>query len=362
MQTLEVSLGERSYPIHIGSGLLRDPELIGRHLAGRQVMVVTNPTVAALYRAPLEAALAAPGRRVVFTVLPDGERYKTLASAERVYDALLEAGFDRRCTLVALGGGVIGDLTGFVAATYQRGVAFLQCPTTLLAQVDSSVGGKTAVNHPRGKNMIGAFHQPKAVIADLDTLASLPAVEFSAGLAEVIKYGLIDDPDFFEWLEAELPALLDRRTDALAYAVARACADKARIVAADEREQGARALLNLGHTFGHAIETHMDYQGWLHGQAVGAGMVLAAGYSRHLGWIDDETVARIRRLIAAAGLPTEPPPDMRAADFMRRFVHDKKVLDGRLRLVLLHGIGRAAVHDDFDPADLEAWLRAVLGG
>ncbi len=353
--TLTVALGARSYPIFIGTGLLGDPACYRPYLAGRQVMIVTNETVAPLYLKTVAGAL--DGTRLETVILPDGEVYKTQAVLERVYDALLGARFGRDCTLVALGGGVIGDMAGFAAACYQRGVDFIQVPTTLLAQVDSSVGGKTGINHPLGKNMIGAFHQPRAVIADTATLDTLPERELSAGLAEVIKYGLIRDPAFFDWLEARMPDLLDRDPAALAEAVLRSCANKAEVVAADERESGERALLNLGHTFGHAIETGMGYGEWLHGEAVGAGMCMAADLSARLGWLPAADLGRTRDLIARARLPTAPPPGLIAKRFLELMAVDKKVLEGRLRLVLLRAIGEALVTDQFDPV----LLRETLG-
>jgi 3-dehydroquinate synthase len=356
-RTLNVDLGDRSYPIFIGSGLLVDSARYRPYLAGRQVMIVSNETVAPLYLDAVHAAL--DGCRVERVILPDGEQYKTLDDVNRIYTALLEARFDRRCTLVALGGGVVGDMTGFAAATYQRGVDFIQVPTTLLSQVDSSVGGKTGVNHALGKNMIGAFHQPRAVIADTATLSTLPDRELSAGLAEVIKYGLINDPGFFDWLEQQMPALVERDPTALARAIERSCADKAAIVEADEREAGQRALLNLGHTFGHAIETGMGYGQWLHGEAVGAGMCMAAQLSQALGWLNADDVARVQALVAAAGLPTEPPAAVGGGRFLELMAVDKKVLDGQLRLVLLRGIGEAVVTSDFDAGALERMLDAA---
>ncbi|MDZ7854423.1 MAG: 3-dehydroquinate synthase [Halomonas sp.] len=344
-RTLEVALGERSYPIHIGPGLLGDPQWLSPYLAGRQVMVVTNETVAPLYLERLRQGLAAD-LEVRELVLPDGEATKIVASVERVWDALLAAGFNRRCTLIALGGGVIGDMVGFAAACYQRGVAFVQVPTTLLAQVDSSVGGKTGVNHPRGKNMIGAFWQPRAVLIDTDTLATLPPRELSAGLAEVIKYGLIRDADFLARLEAEMDALRGLDAAALTRAIERSCTLKAEIVAEDETEQGVRALLNLGHTFGHAIEAHQGYGNWLHGEAVGAGMLMAAELSCRLGWLSDKEVARIRAIIEAAGLPLAAPADMSVEDFLTIMRLDKKNLDSRLRLILLRTLGGACIHDE----------------
>jgi 3-dehydroquinate synthase len=343
MQTLHVDLGDRSYPIYIGSGLLGDAALIQPHIRGKQVMVVSNETVAPLYLERVVAAL--DGRRVESVILPDGEQYKNLQVLNQIYDALLTQRFDRKCTLIALGGGVVGDMTGFAAATYQRGVDFIQIPTTLLSQVDSSVGGKTGVNHPLGKNMIGAFHQPRCVIADTDSLNTLDDRQLSAGLAEVIKYGLIDDPEFFVWLEENVAVLLRREPAALAYAIARSCADKARVVAADEREAGRRALLNLGHTFGHAIETGMGYGAWLHGEAIAVGMVLAAELSAHLGWLEPSLVARIRRLLVAARLPVQAPDAIGSGRFLELMAVDKKVLDGVMRLVLMRGLGHAVISD-----------------
>ena len=359
VRTLQVDLGERSYPIHIGSGLLGDPRWLAPHVRGRQVMVVSNETVAPLYLERLLPALN--GFQVETVILPDGEEYKNLQVLDRIYTALLEHRFDRGCTLLALGGGVVGDMTGFAAASYQRGVDFIQVPTTLLAQVDSSVGGKTGVNHPLGKNMIGAFHQPRVVIADTDTLDTLPDRELSAGMAEVIKYGLIDDADFFAWLETRLPALMQRDKALLAEAIERSCADKAAIVAADEREAGRRALLNLGHTFGHAIETGMGYGAWLHGEAVGAGMAMAAEMSRRLGWLTDADRRRVDAALRQARLPVAPPPELTPARFRELMAVDKKVLGGRLRLVLLKGIGGALVTDDFPPEALDATLEAFAG-
>jgi 3-dehydroquinate synthase len=356
MKTLQVELGARSYPIYIGSGLLDRAELLTRHIAGRQVLVVSNETVAPLYLDRVLRSLA--GFQCQTVILPDGEQYKTLEIANRIYDALLQNRFDRRCTLVALGGGVVGDITGFAAATYQRGVHFIQIPTTLLAQVDSSVGGKTGVNHPLGKNMIGAFHQPRCVIADTDTLNTLDDRQLSAGLAEVIKYGLIRDADFFQWIEDHLPALLSREADNLSYAVERSCRNKADVVAADETESGQRALLNLGHTFGHAIEAGMGYGAWLHGEAVGTGMLMAADLSQRLGWLSATQLDRVRRVIAAAKLPTRTPPELDSSRFLDLMAVDKKVQDGKIRLVLLKGIGTSLVTDDYDPAKLRATLDA----
>jgi 3-dehydroquinate synthase len=354
MNTLRVELGDRSYPIYIGAGLLERAELLRAHIVKKQVLVVTNTTVGPLYRGKIEQALA--GLDVAIIELPDGELHKNLETANQIYSILLEKRFDRTCTMVALGGGVVGDITGFVAATYQRGVAFVQIPTTLLAQVDSSVGGKTGVNHPLGKNMIGAFHQPLAVLADTATLNTLADRELSAGLAEVIKYGLINDLPFLDWIETNLARLRTRDPAALAYAIERSCANKARIVASDERENGQRALLNLGHTFGHAIESATGYSTWLHGEAVGVGMCMAADLSQRQGWISGDDRERVERVVAAAGLPTQVPQGITAAQFNRYMSRDKKVLAGQLRLVLMRSLGDSVVTADFDAASLDATL------
>ena len=356
-RTLTVDLGDRAYPIFIGSDLIGDSALYRPHIHGTQVMIVSNETVAPLYLERVEAALSA--YRVASVILPDGEQYKTLGVLDQVYTALLENRFDRRCTLLALGGGVVGDMTGFAAASYQRGVDFIQVPTTLLSQVDSSVGGKTGVNHPLGKNMIGSFHQPRCVMIDIATLDTLPARELSAGLAEVIKYGLINDPEFFTWLEQNMARLVAREHDALSYAIERSCSDKAAVVAADERESGQRALLNLGHTFGHAIETGMGYGTWLHGEAVGAGMCMAAAMSANMGWLNDEQVRRVDRLVAAAGLPVRPPDQLSPERFLELMAVDKKVVNGQLRLVLLQDIGKSVISADFDPKALRKTLNAA---
>ncbi|MCK4744326.1 MAG: 3-dehydroquinate synthase [Sulfuriflexus sp.] len=354
MKTLHVDLGTRSYPIHIGTGLLDDSELIRPHIQGQEVMVVTNETIAPLY---LERTLALlDGYDVATVILPDGEQYKTLDTLNLVFDALLEKHFTRRCTLIALGGGVIGDITGYAAASYQRGVNFIQIPTTLLAQVDSSVGGKTGVNHALGKNMIGAFHQPQCVIADTETLNTLDDRQLSAGLAEIIKYGLINDADFFEWLEQNMPSLLSRDPDALAYAIERSCHDKAEIVAADERESGVRALLNLGHTFGHAIETGTGYGNWLHGEAVGCGMWMAAELSHQHGWFTQTELDRTRDIIEKAKLPIQPPTSMNSDQFLDIMAVDKKNLEKKIRLILMKGIGKSFISDDFDNTLLKELL------
>lgn len=342
MQTLTVALAERAYPIHIGGGLLARADLISPHLSSSQVAVVTNTTVAPLYLETLQATLSHAGATVFPIVLPDGESYKNSATLNTIYDALLTERMERKATLIALGGGVIGDLAGYAAATYLRGIAFIQIPTTLLAQVDSSVGGKTGINHPLGKNMVGAFYQPKLVLADTDTLNTLPIRELSAGLAEIIKYGLIRDPEFFVWLETHIEDLLARDPAALAYAIHRSCQNKAEVVAADERESGQRALLNLGHTFGHAIEAGMGYGNWLHGEAVGTGMIMAAELSQRLGWLSPDDVSRIRLLILRAGLPGVAP-DLGLEEYLNHMGLDKKVEGGKLRFVLLKKIGQAVV-------------------
>lgn len=358
MKTLTVDLGERSYPIHIGPGLLGRPALLRPHIPGKQVLIVSNETIAPLYLERTQAALE--GLQQAAVILPDGEQYKTLQTLNRIFDLLLEKRFNRNCVLLALGGGVIGDMTGFAAACYQRGVAFIQAPTTLLAQVDSSVGGKTGVNHPLGKNMIGAFYQPRCVLADTDTLKTLPDRELSAGIAEVIKYGLIRDPAFLEWLEANVEALLNRDPEALAYAIERSCRNKAEVVAADEREDGVRATLNLGHTFGHAIETGLGYGTWLHGEAVAAGICMAADLSARLGWLSREQVQRIVSLLQRAHLPVRPPAEIDSETFLKLMAVDKKVQDGRPRLILLEALGQAIIVDYVDPALLRATLDTCL--
>jgi 3-dehydroquinate synthase len=356
MRTLDVALGERSYAIHVGPGLLREAGGLFAALISRpRAVIISNPVVAALYLAPLRASLSAAGIGSESILVPDGETHKTWATLHDVLTRLLEIKAERSTMLIALGGGVVGDVAGFAAAIYQRGMPFVQIPTTLLAQVDSSVGGKTGVNHPLGKNMIGAFHQPRAVLIDTDCLGTLPDREFGAGLAEVIKYGAIRDSAFFDWLEAELPRLRARDADALIYAVTESCRIKADIVAADEREAGERALLNFGHTFGHAIEAGVGYGEWLHGEAVAAGMVQAATFSARLGMISDADARRLSRLIALAGLPVLPPR-IGVPRWLELMGRDKKVAHGQMRLVLLRAIGEAVVTADFDPAALEAFL------
>lgn len=356
MLTLTVDLGERSYPILIGPGLLGTPDLLKPYIRGHRVLVVSNVIVAPLYLDKLRASLGDIHTDVV--ILPDGEQTKNLDTLAQVYDRLLEGRHERSTTLIALGGGVTGDLTGFAAATYQRGVNFIQVPTTLLAQVDSSVGGKTGVNHPLGKNMIGAFYQPQCVVADIDVLASLPLRELQAGLAEVIKYGLLGNADFLAWLEQHIDELLQRDAALLSEAVKISCEEKARIVAADEREGGVRALLNLGHTFGHAIEAAMGYGTWLHGEAVAAGMVMAADLSRRMGWISDADAQRTRQLIERAGLPAYPPETITADRFMELMAVDKKVQQGKIRFVLLRSLGQAVVESNVPEELLRQTLSA----
>ena len=357
MRTLTVALGERSYPIHIGAGLLARAELIVGKLPKKQAAIITNTAVAPLYLAPLQRALEARGVVVFPITLPDGEAHKNWETLNRIFDALTEHRCERGAALIALGGGVIGDLAGFAAAAYLRGVPYIQVPTTLLAQVDSSVGGKTAINHPLGKNMIGAFHQPLAVITDTDTLATLPPREYAAGLAEVIKYGLIRDPAFFDWLEKNMARLMKREAEPLTHAIERSCVIKAEIVALDERENGVRALLNLGHTFGHAIEAGLGYGSWLHGEAVAAGMVLAAKLSHRLGLIAAQDVARMSALLASAGLPVTAP-DLGLERYLELMSHDKKVEGGRIRFVLLKRIGEAFVSGEVPRAALADTLGA----
>jgi len=356
MHTVQVKLSGRSYPIYIGAGLLARGELLSQHLPQNRVALVSDATVAALYIEPVANALKAAGVSVATVVIPTGEQHKDWHTLNAVFDALLANHCERKTTLVALGGGVVGDLVGFAAATYLRGVPYIQLPTTLLAQVDSSVGGKTAINHPHGKNMIGAFYQPLAVIADTATLDTLPERELAAGLAEVIKYGLIRDPAFFVWLENNIDALVGRNPEALAYAISRSCENKAGVVAADEREEsGARALLNLGHTFGHAIETGLGYGTWLHGEAVAAGTVMAARLSRNLGLIGASDVTRIAALLERARLPVLAP-DLGVERYLQLMGMDKKVEGGRMRFILLRGIGSALLSAEVSRDALAAAL------
>ncbi len=354
MKSLTVDLGARSYPIYAGQSLLTDPSLYARHLAGRNVLVVTDSNVAPLYLRQVVDSLG--NHNVGEVVLAAGEAHKTLDAVATIYDALMARKFDRSSTIIALGGGVVGDIAGFAAASFQRGIPFLQVPTTLLAQVDSSVGGKTGVNHPAGKNMIGAFHQPSAVIADIRTLKTLPDREYAAGLAEVIKYGLINQPQFFDWLGDNLDALLRLDPDVVAEAVLACCQFKADIVAADERESGQRALLNLGHTFGHAIENAVGYGVWLHGEAVAAGICLAAHFSASSGHLATAEVNRITQLLQRAGLPTQAPQEIGADQFLDLMSRDKKVRDQVLTLVLLRGIGQAFLTSDYDRDALRQML------
>lgn len=347
MKRLNVALDERSYPIYIGGGLLRQSALLSSHVPNKEAMVVSNETVAPLYLDNVMAML--DGHQAHSVILPDGEKFKTLDVLNTVFSAMLEKRLSRQATIIALGGGVIGDMAGFAAACYQRGVPFIQIPTTLLAQVDSSVGGKTAVNHPLGKNMIGAFYQPRCVIADTDTLSTLDDRQLRAGIAEVIKYGLIRDKAFFEWLENNIENLMSREPEALVYAIERSCQNKAEVVAADEHEHGQRALLNLGHTFGHAIETGMGYGEWLHGEAIAAGTCMAADLSVRLGWISREDARRIEKMFIHVGLPTRGPTCLGVERMLALMAVDKKVQAGRVRLVLLKSIGQAVVTDDFDP-------------
>ena len=356
MERLNVELADRSYPISIGSGLLAQRDLFTQAIRGRRVMIVTNETVAPLYLERLQQTL--DGYQLDACILPDGEAYKTLDSFGRIMTALLEGGHGRDTTVIALGGGVIGDLAGFAAASYQRGVAFIQIPTTLLSQVDSSVGGKTGVNHPLGKNMIGAFYQPKAVIIDTDCLVTLPRRELSAGLAEVIKYGIIWDAEFFAWLENNISGLLALNTSLLIQAILRCCSIKADVVSQDETENGVRALLNLGHTFGHAIESEQGYGNWLHGEAVAAGTVLAAQTALQLGLLNQAQVARIGALLLAAELPLSAPADMDFPVFMRHMMRDKKVLAGKLRLILPTNIGQADLFSDVSETVLQSVIEA----
>jgi 3-dehydroquinate synthase len=353
VQTLQVDLGQFSYPITIGSGLLTNRELLDAQIPGRDLLIVTNPTVAKLYLAKLAGSFAQ--RRIAECILPDGEQHKTLQTAGWVFDALIANKLNRDATVLALGGGVVGDIAGFAAACYQRGIGYVQIPTTLLAQVDSSVGGKTGVNHPGGKNLIGAFYQPRAVIADTDVLATLPDRELKAGLAEVIKHGIVWDPLFFDWLDRHIVELLSRETEALTYAISRSCEIKATVVARDEREHDLRAILNFGHTFGHAIEAATAYETYLHGEAVGLGMLIAADLSHRLGLIDAAVLARVRDILVRTGLPTKPPR-IGAARAFELMQMDKKVVGGAVRLVLLEKLGRAIITAQYAKPALDATL------
>ena len=349
---IQVDLGERSYPIYIGQSLMSNGETLSRYLLKKRILIVTNETVAPLYLKQVQDTMASFGE-VSNVILPDGEQFKDLTHLDLIYTALLQRNYGRDSVLVALGGGVIGDMTGFAAACYQRGVDFIQVPTTLLSQVDSSVGGKTAVNHPLGKNMIGAFYQPQIVIIDTECLQTLPAREFAAGMAEVIKYGIMWDAEFFQWLENNVEALKSLDTQALVYAISRCCEIKADVVSQDETEQGVRALLNLGHTFGHAIEAEMGYGNWLHGEAVAAGTVLAAQTAKSMGLIDESIVRRIVQLLRAFDLPVTAPESMDFDSFIQHMRRDKKVLGGQIRLVLPTAIGRADVFSQVPESTLE---------
>ncbi len=355
MQTLHVELGDRRYPIFIGSDL-NPQELLEPYIKGRQVMIVTNTTVAPLYLDRYVRAVEALGKTVETCILPDGEKYKNIEHLTLIFDALLKVGFNRDCTVLALGGGVIGDMAGFASASFQRGVYFVQVPTTLLSQVDSSVGGKTGINHPLGKNMIGAFQQPQVVLADMSQLKTLPPRELSAGLAEVIKYALLGDIEFLAWLEEHMDGLVAGDENLLAEAVYKSCAHKARIVANDEKEQGERALLNLGHTFGHAIESYLGYGEWLHGEAVATGMVMAADLSHRMGWISEADLERTKNIISRAQLPIICPK-IPLDDFLGFMSHDKKVLNGQLRLVLMKQLDQAVITKEFD---VELMKQAIL--
>lgn len=361
MQTLMVDLGERSYPIHIGEGLFNNADKILPHIKGHQVLVVTNSSIAPIYlHSVLDLFSDNSALKVDSVVLPDGEIYKNLETLNQIFTRLLELGHNRTTTLIALGGGVVGDMTGFAAAAYQRGVECIQIPTTLLAQVDSSVGGKTGVNHPLGKNMIGAFHQPNCVFIDLEMLQTLPKREFIAGMAEVIKYGLIWDENFWYWLEEHVEDLMVLEPSALTYAIKRSCEIKAMVVAEDERESGVRAILNLGHTFGHAVETELGYGEWLHGEAVGLGLIMAVDLSCRLDLVSKEVLQRTEKMLTRIGLPRIAPKQLTSQRMIELMAVDKKVVDGRLRLVLLDRLGHAVISEDFDRDKLQQTFNAFL--
>ena len=354
MKVLEVDLGDRSYPIYIGAGILSSDNLVKQHVQGISTVTVSNTTVAPLYLDKIHSLISDFNNTDI--ILPDGEQYKTAETLGLIYTQMLESHCDRKTTLLALGGGVVGDVAGFAAASYQRGINFIQIPTTLLAMVDSSVGGKTGVNHPLGKNMIGAFHQPQCVIIDTETLNTLDDRQLSAGIAEIIKYGYINDLEFIDWLDENMDKLLKRDPEALAYAIHRSCKHKADIVSADEKEAGQRALLNLGHTFGHAIETGMGYGKWLHGEAISTGMVMAAELSQAQGWVSESEVQGIRALLKKANLPVDPPKEISAEQFSSLMSLDKKVQDGVLHLVLMKSLGESIVSSDFDKSALQKVL------
>ncbi|KAL5706453.1 3-dehydroquinate synthase [Ranunculus cassubicifolius] len=358
---VNVDLGNRSYPIYIGSGLLDQPHLLQRHVHGKKVLIVTNTTVAPLYLEKVINALTLgkPDVTVESVILPDGEKYKDMENLMKVLTKAAECRLDRRSTFVALGGGVIGDMCGYAAASYLRGVNFIQIPTTVMAQVDSSVGGKTGINLPQGKNLVGAFYQPQCVLIDTDTLNTLPDRELASGLSEVVKYGLIRDAEFFEWQEKNMSALLARDPNAMAYAIKRSCENKAEVVSLDEKEGGVRATLNLGHTFGHAIESGFGYGQWLHGEAVAAGTVMAVDMSYRLGWIDESVMKRAFDILEKAKLPTTPPPIMTVDMFKSYMAVDKKVADGLLRLILLKGpLGNCVFTGEYDRNVLDQTLTA----
>ena len=360
MKTVNINFDDRSYAIKISSGLLGRGEELLPWIRGNQVFIVTNEVVAPLYLEKVKRALS--GKDISEIILADGEQTKSLQTTEKIFDQMLAIPLDRSVTVIALGGGVIGDMAGFAAACYQRGVPFIQIPTTLLSQVDSSVGGKTAVNHARGKNMIGAFYQPQRVIADTSTLATLDARQFSSGVAEVIKYGMINDAGFFQWLEKNINAVMQQNTQALEYVIEQSCSNKAKIVEQDERESGIRALLNLGHTFGHAIETATGYSKWLHGEAIALGLVMAAYMSWTQGWISEQDVQRVIALLSKAGLSVEPVDDVSADELKSLMRLDKKVQAGKVRLVLLKSIGEAFITSDYDESALDATLKRYATG
>ena len=351
MKTLNLDLGSYSYPIYIGQGLLNQAELLANHITGKQVMIVTNTTVAPLYLDKVKSLLGS--YKVANVILPDGEQYKTLDTVNLIFDELLENRFDRSCTLIALGGGVVGDMTGFAAASYQRGVNFIQIPTTLLSQVDSSVGGKTGVNHPLGKNMIGAFHQPKSVVIDVDTLDTLDDRQYSAGMAEVIKYGLLGNVNFLDFLQTNIDNLIARNKELIVQAVYQSCVDKADIVAQDELEAGKRALLNLGHTFGHAIENTLGYGVFLHGEAISVGMLMAAELSKLVGDLDEKDVTQVKDLLEKSNLPVSVNGKINALEFLSAMSVDKKVIDGNIRLILMRKLGESYISDSYQKELLE---------
>ncbi|MCH9646367.1 MAG: 3-dehydroquinate synthase [Proteobacteria bacterium] len=351
MKTLQLDLGEKSYPIYIGQALLSQADLLSKHITGKQVMIVTNTTVAPLYLAQVKSLLSS--FHVAEVQLPDGEQYKTLDTVNLIFDALLKNRFDRSCTLIALGGGVVGDMTGFAASSYQRGVNFIQIPTTLLSQVDSSVGGKTGVNHPLGKNMIGAFYQPQCVMIDVDTLDTLDDRQYAAGMAEVIKYGLLGNVNFLTFLQDNIQSLMQRNKDLIIQSVYQSCADKANIVAQDELESGKRALLNLGHTFGHAIENTLGYGVFLHGEAISVGMLMAAKLSQLVGDLSHQEVDQVQDLLEKSNLPISVDGKIGASEFLSAMRVDKKVIDGNIRLILMKKLGEAYISDDYQKEQLE---------